>query len=252
MDNAETEPTDLLVAGVFGPSSKIIAGDSTELIKTVAEASIDLAILDPNYNDWDSLCASGFMDDVYRTLKSTGNIICFTKQPFDLNLRNFVNPYFRREIIWSFSNGGAWVSPKMPLVSFQKLYWLAASDHFYFNARSGLDYDPKTKSVKRSTKVFGNYREEGKEFIKSDEGTWIRDHYHFNKPANARIFAKPLELIQILVRCFCPDGGMVFDPFFGSGATGDACINTGRNFIGFEIDADAIDSFNAEREARLF
>jgi len=242
VNNTEIEP-------ITGTAT---AGDSTELIKTVAEASVDLVILDPNYNDWDILCASGFMENVYKTLKPTGNIICFTKQPFDVNLRNYVAPFFRREMIWSFTNGGAWVSPKMPLVSFQKLFWLAATDQFYFNPRSGMDYAPGTKSVKRSTKVFGDYREEGKEFIKSDEGTWIRDHYHFNKPTNARIFAKPLELLQILVRCFCPEGGLVLDPFFGSGAIGDACMNTGRSFIGFELDEKAVAEFNAKQTAKLF
>lgn len=33
-----------------------------------------------------------------------------------------------------------------------------------------------------------------------------------------------------------PEGATVFDPFCGSGTTGVACIQTGRNFIGCEID----------------
>ena len=36
---------------------------------------------------------------------------------------------------------------------------------------------------------------------------------------------------------FLPDGCTVLDPFAGSGTTGVACIQTGRNFIGCEIDA---------------
>ena len=32
-------------------------------------------------------------------------------------------------------------------------------------------------------------------------------------------------------------GATVFDPFMGSGTTGVACVQTGRNFIGCEIDA---------------
>lgn len=230
----------------------IQAGDSRELVKTVSPQSVDLAILDPNYNDWDDLCQSGFVDDVYRTLKPTGNIICFTKQPFDYNLRIFVNPRFRREIIWSFLNGGAWVSPKMPLVSFQKLFWLTMTDEFYFNPRTGLDYAPTTQSMKRGTKVFGDYHEEGKEFIKSDDGTWMRDHYHYNKPQSARVFAKPIELIQTLVTCLSPTGGTVLDPFFGSGVVGDACTNTDRNIIGFEADASSVEAYLAKRESMLF
>jgi site-specific DNA-methyltransferase (adenine-specific) len=35
-----------------------------------------------------------------------------------------------------------------------------------------------------------------------------------------------------------PTGGLVLDPFMGSGTTGMACARTGRPFIGIEADAD--------------
>jgi len=233
-------------------TEQIVCADARDFIKDVEPNSIDLAVLDPNYNDWDDLCQSGFMHDVYAAMKPTGNVICFTKQPFDHNLRQFVNPLFRREIIWSFSNGGAWVSPRMPLVSFQKLFWLAVTDQFYFNPRTGLEYAPATQSMKRGTKVFGDYCEEGKEFVKSEDGTWLRDHYHFNKPTSARVFAKPIELIQTLVTCFSPPGGVVLDPFFGSGVVGDACVNLNRDILGCEIDKASVEAFMSKREQMLF
>ena len=34
------------------------------------------------------------------------------------------------------------------------------------------------------------------------------------------------------------EGDAVLDPFMGSGSTGFACVNTGRNFIGIELDPD--------------
>jgi len=47
---------------------------------------------------------------------------------------------------------------------------------------------------------------------------------------------KPLRLIERYVRIGCPPDGTVLDPFMGSGTTGVACVQTGRNFIGIEID----------------
>ena len=47
---------------------------------------------------------------------------------------------------------------------------------------------------------------------------------------------KPLEVMKRLVEMLTPDGGIVLDPFSGSGTTAIACIETGRNFIGIEKD----------------
>jgi DNA modification methylase len=48
---------------------------------------------------------------------------------------------------------------------------------------------------------------------------------------------KPVELmIWCIERAKIPAGDTIFDPFMGSGTTGVACVQTGRNFIGCEID----------------
>lgn len=202
----------------------------------IDDASVDLTILDPQYNDWDKLCEQGLICQAVRVTKETGNIILFTKQPFDFNLRNEIDHIFRREIIWTFNNGGAWVSNKMPLVSFQKIYWCTLSKDFFFNPRTGIAYDDRTRDFKRATKVFGGYKGEGRNFEKSDDGVWLRDHLHYNKPSCGSLPAKPQELIDILLRCFCPQEGLVLDPFAGSGAVIDAAIRQKKHFIGFEID----------------
>lgn len=44
---------------------------------------------------------------------------------------------------------------------------------------------------------------------------------------------KPLQLIKDLLE-IVPTGAVVLDPFMGSGTTAEACLQTGRNFIGFE------------------
>ena len=46
---------------------------------------------------------------------------------------------------------------------------------------------------------------------------------------------KPLNIVQNLIINSTQDGGVVLDPFMGSGTTAVACIRTGRNYIGFEL-----------------
>lgn len=48
--------------------------------------------------------------------------------------------------------------------------------------------------------------------------------------------AKPVPLFQYLIRNSSKKGDLCLDPFMGSGTTAIACINTERNYIGFEID----------------
>jgi len=59
------------------------------------------------------------------------------------------------------------------------------------------------------------------------------------KPAGARNphpTVKPLELMRWLVRLLCPPGGVVLDPFCGSGTTGAAAAIEGRRFLGIELE----------------
>jgi DNA modification methylase len=53
---------------------------------------------------------------------------------------------------------------------------------------------------------------------------------------NGHVWPKPLKLFKKLVYHWTREGETVFDPFTGSGTTGQACIDLGRNFIGCEID----------------
>ena len=196
---------------------EVVCKDALEYLECFEDETFDLIVLDPDYQHWCDLIKMGLIEKAIKKTKQTGNIICFTKQPFDYELRIAANPYFRREITWTFENGGAWCSPKMPLVSTQKLYWLVKSKQFYFTPRTGVPYSENTKNFKRCKKVFGDYEADGRQFVKSEEGIWLRDHLHYNKPNCGKIPAKPKQLIEIILRCFCPQGGNVCDPFTGSG-----------------------------------
>ena len=59
-----------------------------------------------------------------------------------------------------------------------------------------------------------------------------------NPRANFHPTVKPIALMEYLIKMVSREGGTILDPFMGSGTTGVACVNTGRNFIGIELDPD--------------
>lgn len=70
---------------------------------------------------------------------------------------------------------------------------------------------------------------------------------------------KPVALLEYLIRTYSDDGETVLDATMGSGSTGVAAINTGRNFVGFEIDRNIFETAEkrlaatvAEKEQSLF
>jgi DNA modification methylase len=63
--------------------------------------------------------------------------------------------------------------------------------------------------------------------------THLRDY--FVKANNSHCTVKPTDLMRYLCRLVTPPGGLVLDPFTGSGSTGKAAKLEGFRFIGFEM-----------------
>ena len=57
---------------------------------------------------------------------------------------------------------------------------------------------------------------------------------------------KPIELIEQCIEKHSDEHDIIFDGFMGSGTTAIACINTNRNYIGFELDKE-YHEFSIER-----
>jgi site-specific DNA-methyltransferase (adenine-specific) len=70
-----------------------------------------------------------------------------------------------------------------------------------------------------------------------------------NAKANHHPTVKPVKLMEYLVRLVTPKGGVVLDPFMGSGTTGIACRNLGFDFIGIEKEKEYFDIAKARFEA---
>jgi site-specific DNA-methyltransferase (adenine-specific) len=62
-----------------------------------------------------------------------------------------------------------------------------------------------------------------------------RDEMLGDVPKNVHPTVKPTDLMRYLVRMVTPRGGLVLDPFTGSGSTGRAAMLEGMRFIGCEL-----------------
>ncbi|MBE3047065.1 site-specific DNA-methyltransferase, partial [Candidatus Bathyarchaeota archaeon] len=71
------------------------------------------------------------------------------------------------------------------------------------------------------------------------EGQWVETYSKPIPMCNRHPTVKPLKLMEYLCRLTkTPTGGVVLDPFMGSGTTGIASHNEGRKFIGIEMEKD--------------
>ncbi len=57
---------------------------------------------------------------------------------------------------------------------------------------------------------------------------------------NTHLSVKPVALIGHLIKLFTKEGAVVLDPFMGSGTTAVACVQTKRNYVGFDINEEYI------------
>jgi len=75
---------------------------------------------------------------------------------------------------------------------------------------------------------------------KREVNLWQESHL-FSRAVRAHPSEKPVGLMCRSVLAVAGDDALVLDPFMGSGTTGVACLQTGRRFIGIEIDPGYFD-----------
>jgi site-specific DNA-methyltransferase (adenine-specific) len=74
----------------------------------------------------------------------------------------------------------------------------------------------------------------------------LRSDLLYSRPSprfrrNTHPTVKPVALMAWLVRLVTPPGGLVLDPFTGSGTTGIAAVGEGRRFLGIEREGEYVD-----------
>lgn len=225
------------------PTIELHNEDCLEGMKRLADKSVDLIVTDPpycvgctsngirgTYSDLNLL--RPFFEQLFgewrRVLKDGGQIYVNTDWRTYPFLYPLMEKFFvmRNLIVWDFM-------------------WLKAGN-FY-----------------RYTHEFIMYASNGKmtrTFSPSETDIWrIRCVINRQQQKRSHPAEKPVELCEKMIRNSSREGDTVLDCFAGSGTTGVAAVNTGRNFVGFELEEKffdvaqkRIDDALAEREQRLF
>ena len=164
---------------------------------------------------------------------------------------------FRYEWIWDKKLGtGFGNANKMPLKNHENI--LVFYKHLpKYNPQfsSGTPYK-KGKSAVSEQSVYGkNGLKKDKEFSINDgkrfPKTIINDITNANHRDRVHPTQKPVALFEYLIKTYTSVGDTVLDNTIGSGTTAVAAINTGRNFIGIEMDKGYCDIANKRiQEAR--
>jgi DNA modification methylase len=96
--------------------------------------------------------------------------------------------------------------------------------------------------IKRLDDAFGSFLSDAEEaWMKGGHGLYCKRDLTMNAEAKTRQHPcqKPVPLMAwCMEKAKVPEGATVLDPYMGSGTTAIACLRTGRNFIGIELDPD--------------
>jgi site-specific DNA-methyltransferase (adenine-specific) len=114
------------------------------------------------------------------------------------------------------------------------------ASRFFYCAKAGKkERNLGMEEVPEQEVAYSEYREnykETKDFVTHYPDGSPRP---VNKTKNAHPTVKPLSLMKYLARLTrTPTGGIVIDPFMGSGTTGMACVLEDRYFIGIEMNEE--------------
>lgn len=220
--------------------NKIIQGDFLTEIKKLEDCSIDLIATDPPYkvtsrgNSGNSggmfkekinmqgkvfkhndIKVSEFMPELYRVLKEGSHCYVMTNHTNlieMLNVSQEVGFHFIKSLIWNKGNkvmGTAYMSQFEYILFFRK---------------------GKFKRINNC----------GTSDILSVQNVKPKEKIHVTE--------KPVELMQILIENSSEVGDIVLDPFMGSGSTAIACVKTGRQFLGYELDEEYFNIANKRVE----
>jgi site-specific DNA-methyltransferase (adenine-specific) len=222
---------------------KLLLGDCLELLKTIPDGSIDMVLTDPPYGTtackWDNLIDFAAMwVQVRRVIKENGAILLFGAEPFSSRLRLSLIKEFKYDWIFEKTNSTGFLNARrMPLKNYEIISVFSKRQTPYFpQFTEGKPYTAKMGRRGASTTADKKIQAGG-HVTKSDGRRFPKQIIKFkNSEKGLHPTQKPVPLLEYLIKTYTLDGETVLDFTMGSGSTGVACKNTGRDFIGIELD----------------
>ncbi len=232
--------------------NKIFNEDFIKGVNKIPDNSLDLIVADPPYglgkdygNDSDKLNPKDYLkwsmrwiDAVIPKLKDAGSFYIFLTWQRSPEIFRYIKKklIMVNEIIWNRkvpSMGGS--TRKFSSVH-DNIGFFVKTKNYYFDIDSiRIPYDEETKKA-RTRSIFV-----GKKWLEigyNPKDVWSIARIHAEDPERENHpTQKPLVIIERIVKASSPVGGIVLDPFMGSGTTADACIRLRRSYIGFEINS---------------
>jgi len=229
--------------------NKIYNEDCLEGMKRIPDKSVDMILCDLPYGTtackWDTIIPFEPLWEQYeRIIKDNGAIVLTASQPFTTKLIASNLDLFRYEMIWGKTlASNFFMANKQPLKKHENICLFYKKQPVYNpQMEKGKPYTDKRSIKKRTSGVMGgevapktDIVNKGERFPSSIQ-VFSNGNNHSVHPTQ-----KPVDLFEYLIKTYTNKGETVLDNCIGSGTTAIACLNTNRNFIGFELDKGYFD-----------
>jgi site-specific DNA-methyltransferase (adenine-specific) len=222
---------------------KLLLGDCLEKMAEIPDGSVDMVMADLPYGTtackWDSVIPFEPLWVAYRRVcKKNAAIVLTASQPFTSALVMSNIKFFRYSLVWKKSKCGSPLLAKHRFMAKHEdvLIFSFGKETYNPQMEEGKPYARSGVSVKTNNHGYGL-----KQVTTKNEGTRYPSSVlvfpqQWRRQDQVHPTQKPVALMEYLIRTYTNAGETVLDNTMGSGTTGVACINTGRNFIGIERD----------------
>lgn len=218
-------------------------GDCLEIMPQLPDGSIDMILCDLPYgitqNNWDCYIPLDKLWEQYtRIIKPNGAIVLTSSGIFTAQLIMSQPKLYKYKWIWEKSKPTNFLNAKkQPLRKHEDVCVFYKKQPTYNpQMTQGKPYD---KGVRKDQQT-GSYGDFQPVHVRSSGERYPTDIIYFKTAESegevVHPTQKPVALLEYLIKTYTNEGDTVLDNCMGSGSTGVACANTGRNFIGIESD----------------